>query len=106
MQSYLGILSPILTMVLLYYYQKSDKARKLKELLSKLFWVEELSANKALYFSARFTLIFYLFYIVNFTIYGIIAADIKALMWIALFAAGVPAVYRLIMSIQRYIFKI
>lgn len=106
MQTYLGVLSPIITMVLLYYYLKSEKARKLRELLNKLFWVDELAANKALSFSARFTLLFYLFYIVNFTIYGIIATDVKALMWIALFAVGVPAVFRLIMSIQRMIFKI
>lgn len=106
MQMYLGVLSPIITMVVLYYYQKSDKTRKLRELLNKLFWVDELSANRALSFSARFTLIFYLFYIVNFTIYGIIATDVKALMWIALFVVGLPAVFRLIMSIQRMIFKL
>lgn len=106
MQMYIGVLSPIITMVLLYYYQKSEKARKLRALLNKLFWVDELAVNRALSFSARFTLIFYLFYIVNFTIYGIIGMDFDALMWIALFAVGVPAVFRLIMSIQRMIFKL
>ena len=92
-------------MGLLYYYFKSNRLQKLRELMNKLFWVEELAENKALSFGARFTLIFYLFYIINFTIYGVLTADLESLILILLFAVGVPAVYRLIMSIQRFFHK-
>jgi hypothetical protein len=106
MHVYFGILSPVITMIFLYYYFKSSRVQRLRELMNKLFWVEELEENKALSFGARFTLIFYLFYIVNFTIYGVLTADLESLLLILLFAVGVPAVYRLIMSIQRFFYKI
>ena len=106
MHVYFGILSPVITMVLLYYYFKSSRVQRPRELMNKLFWVEELEENKALSFGARFTLIFYLFYIINFTIYGVLTADLESLILILLFAVGVPAVYRLIMSIQRFFYKI
>lgn len=107
MAMYFGILTPIITMAILYFYFKSDRFQKLRVLLNKLFWVDKLEEkNKSLLFGAKFTLIFYLFYLINFTLYGILTADLDALSLMALFAVGVPVVYRLIMLIQMFIFKV
>jgi hypothetical protein len=51
-------------------------------------------------------LIFYLFYILNFSISSIIALDFKMFLWIGLGAIVAPIMYRILMSVQRIFYKI
>jgi hypothetical protein len=107
MSIYLELLSPIITMVLLYYYFKSDRMQKLRGFMNRLFWVDKFEGkSKGLLFGAKFFLIFYLFYILNFSISSIIALDFKMFLWIGLGAIVAPIMYRILMSVQRIFYKI
>lgn len=106
MNLYLELLSPIVTMILLYYFFKSDRMQKFREFMDRLFWVDKFEGkSKGLLLGAKFFMIFYIFYVINFTLSSVFTLDFQMMPKIVLGVVLFPIMYRIIMSVQRFFYK-
>ena len=106
MSMYTELLSPIITMVLLYFFFKSNRMQRLRGFMNRLFLVDKFEGNsKNLLFAAKLFLIFYMFYILNFTTSSVLMLNFKMLLWVGLGAVLVPVAYQIVMYIQSLFYN-